>query len=271
MFLPETLHLAQKRRLPTPEVDDESISQVSANSGKPKFTWERTKATVASWLHHVTHAVDFIRRSRIVGISVIACFAFDFGRGSLLFVLQYISERYSLTLSQTNYLMSIKAFVNLIFFTVLLPTIDVFMVTKLHISPQRKDLSLAKASMILIAASFVILAFAPSVWLIVVAVVLYAAGCGFGSFVRSLLSSLLVPDMLGTLYMILSVVDTLSGLLSGPLCAEALKLGIRLQGFWHGLPYLLSAVLCIFAGCLMFAVTIEHGVKGNEEEPLLRE
>jgi MFS family permease len=145
------------------------------------------------------------------------------------------------------------------------------MVTKLHISPRRKDFSLAKASIILIAASFVVLAFAPNVWLVVVALVLYAAGCGFGSFVRSLLSSLLVPDMLGTLYMILSVVDTLSGLISGPLCAEALKLGVRLHGFWHGLPYMLSAGLCIVAACLMFAVTVEDRVKGNEEEPLLRE
>jgi hypothetical protein len=71
--------------------------------------------------------------------------------------------------------------------------------------------------------------------------------------------------------MILSVVDTLSGMLSGPLCAEALKLGVRLQGFWHGLPYLLSALLCTIAACLMFVLTIKNKVKEDEEESLLRE
>jgi hypothetical protein len=105
IFLPETLPRAKKRMRPVPEEleeDDESISQTSMKPDKAMFTWDRTKATIDSSLQHVKHALDLIRHSRIVAISVFACFAVDFARGSLLFVLQYISERYSLTLSQVS-------------------------------------------------------------------------------------------------------------------------------------------------------------------------
>ncbi|EHA52745.1 hypothetical protein MGG_15121 [Pyricularia oryzae 70-15] len=105
----------------------------------------------------------------------------------------------------------------------------------------------------------------------------YTLGSGFGPFARSLLSSLVEKDMVGTLYTTLSIMDTLGSLLAGPVVAGIFGWSMRLDGVWKGMPYLVSFVLCGLASvalsCLGFldSLPTEHVQAAYNEEtaPLL--
>ncbi|KAI6403203.1 hypothetical protein MCOR23_003579 [Pyricularia oryzae] len=100
----------------------------------------------------------------------------------------------------------------------------------------------------------------------------YTLGSGFGLFARSLLSSLVEKDMVGTLYTTLSIMDTLGSLLAGPVVAGIFGWSMRLDGVWKGMPYLVSFVLCGLASvalsCLGFldSLRTEHVPAAYDEE-----
>lgn len=83
-------------------------------------------------------------------------------------------------------------------------------------------------------------------------------GTGFQSFARSLLSSLVDTDMIGTVFTALAIMDTLAILLAGPAVAEILKLSIRLDGIGKGLPYLLSLGLCGLTTIVLAQVRVNN-------------
>ncbi|KAL5920704.1 hypothetical protein ACKVWC_002782 [Pyricularia oryzae] len=70
----------------------------------------------------------------------------------------------------------------------------------------------------------------------------YTLGSGFGPFARSLLSSLVEKDMVGTLYTTLSIMDTLGSLLAGPIVCRHLWLEHEAQ--WRLERHALSRVVC---------------------------
>ncbi len=84
-------------------------------------------------------------------------------------------------------------------------------------------------------------------------------GSGFGTFVRSLVSSLVEQKMLGTLYTALSVMDTTGALLAGPLVAKAFKWGMHNGGVWLGMPYMFSMVL--FGSCCLVIFSVKLSIK----------
>jgi len=76
-----------------------------------------------------------------------------------------------------------------------------------------------------------------------------SSGDGFGLLVRSLLTSLVEQHHIGTLYQIISVCGQLGLLVAGPILSTAFSFGLKLGGFWTGLPY-------IVAGCMFGTATI---------------
>jgi hypothetical protein len=85
---------------------------------------------------------------------------------------------------------------------------------------------------------------------------IYTLGAGLSTFARSLLGTLVDPAMLGTLYSTVSVMDTIGSLLAGPAMSLAFKWGMRLGGFWVGLPYLVSTCLGAFVTYLTLFVRL---------------
>lgn len=97
--------------------------------------------------------------------------------------------------------------------------------------------------------------------MIALGLLLYTLGTGFNTFARSLVSVLVEPTMIGTLYTMISVMDTLGSLSAGPLVAEAFKWGMHLGGVWHGLPYMLSFTFCGLGAFLMHRIHLGEDVK----------
>lgn len=148
----------------------------------------------------------------------------------------------------------------MVLFLLVLPGIDSWLLHKAGWPATVKDLWLAKLSICLLTISFLVLAFAPRVWVIALGLLLYTLGTGFNTFARSLVSVLVEPTMIGTLYTMISVMDTLGSLSAGPLVAEAFKWGMHLGGVWHGLPYMLSFAFCGLGALLMHRIHLKEDI-----------
>lgn len=104
-------------------------------------------------------------------------------------------------------------------------------------------------------------------------IAIYTLGTGFQSFARSLVSSLVDADMIGTVFTALAIMDTLAILLAGPAIAAILKLSMRLEGVGKGLPYLLALALCGLTTIALAQVRVKDSasqdVLEDEEQRLL--
>ncbi|KAK2037263.1 MFS general substrate transporter [Colletotrichum somersetense] len=247
--IPETLHRGEGGAI---ESEHEDLSD--------DLSLQRTLRRL---LEHVYKTLKFIASHRSVLFLVLTFLVVDFSRQSLGVLLQYLSTRYSIPIAKlicsiktffrcyhlTKYykasiLLSVRAFAQLVTFIAILPLLDLFVSKKLGLSARVKDFLLSRLSIAFIMICFAILVLAPNLSVVVVGLVFYTLGNGFSSFARSLLSSLVEKDMVGTLFTTLSMMDTLGSLLAGPIVAKTFGWSMRLDGIWKGLPYVMSFIIC---------------------------
>ncbi|RMY98905.1 hypothetical protein D0864_04220 [Hortaea werneckii] len=229
---------------------------VSSNSSVPDLlkSWNGPLETIRVWTNHCRKTLQSVLCDTKVAFLILAFFVADFGRQSLSLLLQYVSERYNWPIADASYLLSFRAGAQMVHFLFVLPAIDSWLLHRAWWPAKVKDLWLAKISICLLTMSFVAFAFAPRVWVIALGLSLYTLGTGFNTFARSLVSVLVEPTMIGTLYTMISVMDTLGSLSAGPLVAEAFKWGMHLGGIWHGLPYMLSFAFCSLGSVVMYRI-----------------
>ncbi|KAF3811975.1 Efflux pump ustT [Colletotrichum gloeosporioides] len=202
------------------------------------------RITLKNLLRHVHKTLGFILRHRSVLFLVLTFLVVDFSRQSLGVLLQYLSTRYAIPIAKANLLLSFRAFAQLVTFVAILPVLDLFISNKLGFSARVKDFLLSRLSIVFIMICFAVLVLAPSIPVVVVGLAFYTLGNGFSSFARSLLSSLVEKNMVGTLFTTLSMMDTLGSLLAGPIVARTFSWSMRLDGIWKGLPYVMSFAMC---------------------------
>ncbi|GJN70288.1 hypothetical protein PLICBS_004342 [Purpureocillium lilacinum] len=187
---------------------------------------------------------------------VVSFLVIDFSRQSLAILLQYVSTRYSVPIAKANLLLSCKSFAQLIASAVLLPITDSFVLNTLRVPAKVKDLRLARMSISLVMVGFAVLVLAPSVWVVIVGLVFYTMGSGFGAFARSLVSSLVESRMIGTLFTTLCMMNTIGSLIAGPIVAGTFSWSLRLGGILRGMPFIFPFVLCGLATLALMQVKL---------------
>lgn len=95
---------------------------------------------------------------------------------------------------------------------------------------------------------------------------MYTLGTGFGAFARSLVSSLVEPRMIGTLFTTLAIMDTIGSLLAGPVVAGTFSWSLKFEGIWRGMPYVFSFMLCGLATLALARVKLP-GQRSSESPP----
>ncbi|KAK1570186.1 major facilitator superfamily domain-containing protein [Colletotrichum navitas] len=228
--IPETLHRREGGAI---ESEHEDLSD--------DLSLQRTLRRL---LEHVYKTLKFIASHRSVLFLVLTFLVVDFSRQSLGVLLQYLSTRYSIPIAKASILLSVRAFAQLVTFIAILPLLDLFVSKKLGLSARVKDFLLSRLSIAFIMICFAILVLAPNLSVVVIGLAFYTLGNGFSSFARSLLSSLIEKDMVGTLFTTLSMMDTLGSLLAGPIVAKTFSWSLRLDGIWKGMPYVMSFIIC---------------------------
>lgn len=293
--MPETMHLkrasAGSAVVADPEAlmrdgkdEDEEQYEVDThtsvvNGVNPKKDGDVNKSAIQVY-RHAAHTLAYIFHHPSISFVVLAFLVADYSRESLVMLMQFVSTRYHIPIAQVrpplfslplpsimltkpqpqaNLLNSFRAFTQLFVVTILLPGIDYFITHRLHVPALRKDLILSRISFCFVTACFSVLVWAPSLRYVFVSLTLYTLGSGFYPFARSLLASLVEPDMIGILFTTLAMMDTAGSLMAGPVVAWSFGWSLGLEGLWRGLPYMVSCVLCAVATVfLIFGVKAER-------------
>ncbi|KAH7182277.1 major facilitator superfamily domain-containing protein [Fusarium flagelliforme] len=150
-------------------------------------------------------------------------------------LLQYISTRYNTSLSRATVIISVRSGLIVLFALFILPRFNTFYRKRLGSS--RADLILCRISAVFLAGSFLGIALSPTLGALVLFLTLNSLGWGLFSFLRSLMTSLVHQDEVARLNSIIGVFDTAGQMLGSPILASLFWKGVKLQGFWFGLPF----------------------------------
>ncbi|KAJ5712160.1 MFS transporter [Penicillium malachiteum] len=166
--------------------------------------------------------------------------------------LQYISERYAISLARSGYIISIKSVSTIITYLLLLPGASWILQRKLGLSDTRKDLLLAQGSIIALSMGFFLVALSPTVAMAAVGFIISTFGRGFGNIIRSIVTSLVPPQFIGRIYTMITVIETFGLLISGPLLAWLFRVGLN-QGDaqWMGLPFIVAGGMGVLVAIVL--------------------
>jgi hypothetical protein len=265
LLIPETFHLSQG-----PQASASRTADFHVPSTKLNHLYLSSKTAASASLDQIKKCWRVITHSRNVTLIIVADIFATLAVISQFYSLQYISERYGVPIKTVNYLTSFRALVTLVLFLVVLPAIDKLLRIRIGVSSSQKDLILARASMIFGILAFLVLAFAPVFWVVIISTLLLCAYGSFGPFQRALITSLVPQETIGTLYTAQSMLATLAGLFGSPAFAVLLGLGVKLGGALHGLPYIIaSSMIATSFGVMLFVRLPVKRLEDEEEESLL--
>ncbi|KAF3938114.1 hypothetical protein ABW19_dt0207956 [Dactylella cylindrospora] len=161
-------------------------------------------------------------------------------------LIYYASNRYKITIAEANLLNTINAAVSIgILF--LLPFVSTFLTSKVGMTSQRKDLLIARVSVVLFAAGWYIVGIAPTLPLAVSGLVIYTLGSGFSGSVRSLAASYVEAHHQARLSSFIAIMMIVGNFVGSPLLAGLYSFGVTTGNpFWYGLPFF--GLTVIFAG-----------------------
>ena len=200
------------------------------------------------------------------------------GRGQ--FFVQYFSKRFDWNLAKTGYLLSLRGVVSILLLLGILPGLSKLLLSPSYpfrMSVPRKDLALAQLSALALTIGVVLLG-GSNVPTVVTGIVISTLGDGLSPLCRSLATSFVDTRHTSSLYVLIGVMETIGMIYAGPALAWLFTKGMKLSGFWLGLPYYwLAAISALAALGLCFvripaaSMKLEEvdGMSDEEESNLL--
>lgn len=175
-------------------------------------------------------------------------------------LLQYVPQRYHLRISTTALLQSLQAFLSSLVLLFLLPLISSWLLTRHHppFSPMRKDILFVRVGFLFHAFGWLIIGFAPRLFVLVLGLGVSAFMAGAGGAVRAAITTWVSPDEVGRLYSVLGVLECLGLMGAGPAIAGLFNAGLRTgKDIWLGLPWIVNGVAMLGIVCVLWALRWE--------------
>ncbi|KAF7181873.1 hypothetical protein CNMCM7691_001170 [Aspergillus felis] len=258
-FLPETMNDCVKRKSPINGnepvscmggliVDEES--SYSSPKGLPKPSRHRLiLGKIRRFLNHDICIFDH----RIL-LLLLTFAVSQLAGGSSEFLAQYISTRFSWTLARANLLKSFHTAATIPVFLFLLPYLSTHVLH--YLSLHRRDLYLARMSIICLAVGSLGVGLAPHIIVLVPSLCLHAAGGGFALVARSLATALVERDKTARLYSTIEILQSVGSVL-GSLCfTNVFTLGLKMRGAWIGLMWIMSSLLFALVGIALMILQV---------------
>ena len=246
LFIPETLRSAPAMTA----VSIETTSQESCTLSKRTSYFTILKSNLVNALPRVYESSSVLRSLPIllllVAFIIEPYIPLNPELSSL--ALRYISKRFEWKLSQTGFLLSVRAFINILLFAVILPAISYVLLERLHFSARQKDLYIAQVSAILLVAGALLMG-GPTVGYSVSGLAIMTLGSGCTSVLRALITTLVDREHVARLYAAVAIVETSSSLLASPILATFYAVGLKWKGAWVGLPFFVVSAICFVGGC----------------------
>jgi len=153
----------------------------------------------------------------------------------------YISKRLDWSIARAAYLISLDSAVHLAVL-LLLPGVTSLLLFKFSFSSLKKDIFLARLSIIFSVVGCAGLALSPTPWSIVISIIIYGLGAGYGSSIRGVVTSITSSQHRALLYSIMSMLDVIGTFIGTPLWPSVYRFGLKLGGIWTGLPFGIAAI-----------------------------
>lgn len=163
-------------------------------------------------------------------------------------------------------MVSLRGIFSLVNYLILMPALSFLSVKYLDLHGKWRDQRLSQASGVLSVIGFAAIAVAPVPAILIVAVVILSLGSAFMISARSLATSLVLPDHVGTLYSAITISQSIGMMMAGPLFAYLFKLGMHLGDVWMGLPFLQAAVFYVAATIAVSYIRLGWPLPSNESQ-----
>ena len=139
---------------------------------------------------------------------------------------------------------SLPSGLDVVVFLILLPLLDRILTKGMHVLPSAKDLIMVRASATILAFGSLLFALSSETVILIASISVLTLGDGIEAAMRSLLTSLIPPLQVSTVYTGVAVVSSAGGIIAGPILAMTFKVGMRAGGRWLALPFYVVAALC---------------------------
>ncbi|KAL5366548.1 major facilitator superfamily domain-containing protein [Aspergillus floccosus] len=231
--------------------DEEEANDASDAPENSPSTWKDRVQHAWVQLAHWTTYIWGSRNSLAISVAFLTA---SVGQQSLQLMLQYVSKRFSWSMAEASFLISLKGCINLVGLLVLLPLVSRWL--RRYLSPVTMDLRLTQASGAILVCGFAIMALAARPAVFALGVSLSALGWGFYSTLRSVASALVDESQSGILNTTIGLMQGVGIMTAGPLLASAFRCGMSLEGVWLGLPYMVGTALFLIAGWATWVIRV---------------
>jgi hypothetical protein len=189
--------------------------------------------------------------------------------------LQYYSKRFGRSIEDGGYMLAIRGGITIAVVGALLPVLSKCMSSSAHIrlSSFRRDLVLAQASAALAGLGYILLG-GPDIAFLMSGIIILTLSTGLGPLCRSLISNLVEPDKTSQLFTVVTIVEGVGSLPTGPFLAWTFSSGMRLGGFWSGLPFFFLGgfgLLALVMLCLVDADRSTVGLRPTSRDGCVQE
>ena len=143
-----------------------------------------------------------------------------------------------LTALQAAFVSTFGSATNAVILLVFLPLGSAFLTRRYNLTVLRRDLLLARVSIVFVVMGSLLAAFAGTPELFITSLVISCGGAGFGPLMRALLNALVEPHTIAVLNTTLSTLESMMMFLSSPALGWLLGKGMELGGLWSGMVFL---------------------------------
>ncbi|ODA83166.1 hypothetical protein RJ55_01677 [Drechmeria coniospora] len=207
----------------------------------------------------MSHIWRFIFASKNVMILMAAYTLFSPVKLNISYnLLQYMTKRFGLTWSTATLYSTVINSTSVVVLLFMLPMASSLLTKRFGYDVLRRDLLLARISVLFLVVGSFSLAFAAVPWLFISSLVTTSLGVGFIALCRALLNAIVEPHTIATLNTTISTLETLVGLVGAPALGWLLGRGIELGGPWFGLPFLVTAICSAFVLVAVIAFKVPN-------------
>lgn len=287
LSLPETIHArpSQPDSSPSVELSRLSNSDLKRSLSKeqerpdalsdeddPLFAHSTPPAPKLSLLTRISSALrawiapyTFIFRNRQIILLLSTFLVYRLSRGSSWFLIQYISTRYTWSISQANFLIAFKPALTIPLFLTILPAISRHLLD--HLPQTKKDLTLARGSIVCLALGTLGIGLSPTIAVLIPSLLLQTCGSAFVYLARSLITTLVRREETARLFTIIEVLQSIGNIVASLLITGVFQIGLQLGGMWVGLAWMMTSLAFMAVGVAiwMFRLPYDKGECVEEE------
>ncbi|PSN59644.1 MFS general substrate transporter [Corynespora cassiicola Philippines] len=203
---------------------------------------------------------------RVIQYGYAASLVVTLGKQALHVLLQYVSQRFRVSIAEAGFLFAIKAGVVIVLYLIILPALQ-------RMVRGRQDevtIKLARASIVLLTVGVALMGLAWNIGVLIPGLVLYSLGFGFSIAVRSLLSSLATKQDLPipVIFSGIGIAETAGSFIGATALTGAFTRTLDLDGWIRGTPFFICSIFYLIILIPTWFANLQAELQYSRPEPV---